>query len=113
MASQKCGKTKMVVEGLGSWHGPLLQRNAVENIARQIALSNAQQRADHWIQLVKCAKRCSAKSYSVEFQSISTTSNYPPPQNRDYVFDVKIKLLVTVDCKDLNSIKVTKWEVSG
>lgn len=103
----------MVVEGIGSWHGPLSQRIAIENFARQIAQMNAQIRAEQWIQSVKCAKRCSAKSHSAIFQSISTTSNYPPPPNTDYVFDVKIKMLVTVNCEDLNNIKITKWEVNG
>ncbi len=113
MARERCGKLKMVIDGIGSWHGPLSQKSAIENFARKIASMNAQINADRWIQSVKCSKRCSAKSYRVEFQSISNTSNDPPPPHTDYIYDVMIKLLVTVECKDLNSIKVEKWKVNG
>lgn len=105
--AEKCGNITTRVTGSGFKSGPKAQKIFIQNIARQMALTDAELKAFRWIDMVKCKNICPVKTYSIQYHN-RDESESTDQSTGIYSFSVKTRLDVNVKCSKILSVPLIR-----
>ncbi|MBL8008287.1 MAG: hypothetical protein JNJ56_12215 [Ignavibacteria bacterium] len=105
--AELCGNIKRIVTGSGTYSGSLKNKVHIQNVARQMAVTDARIRSDIWSSSVKCKFLCPVKKTSIAYLDREETEIINILRDT-YEFRIKIRQEVTVKCLKILSVPLKK-----
>lgn len=105
--AELCGKIRIVITGSAVYSGSIDNKKFIRDVARQMAVTDAQIRSDIWINSVKCKFLCPVKKSNITFLEREET-DFTNILRNTYESRIKIRQEVTVKCLKILSVPLKK-----